>query len=87
MRYTSVMAVRAKTVTLWRPVGRNELARIRESGLRRFPLRLEGRPIFYPVRNFEYAEQIARDWNSKDERHAYVGYVTEFEVLEAFIAH
>jgi hypothetical protein len=74
------------TITVWRPVGRNELAKIQEAGSRRFPPRLEGQPIFYPVRNFEYAEQIARDWNSKDERHAHVGYVTEFKVREDFIS-
>lgn len=36
--------------------------------------------------NFAYAEQIARDWNSKDERHEYVGYVTEFDVLVEALA-
>jgi hypothetical protein len=80
------MAAELSTITLWRPVGRNELARIQEADSRRFPRRLEGQPIFYPVRNFAYAEQIAREWNSKDERHAFVGYVTEFRVREDFIS-
>ena len=30
--------------------------------------------------NREYAEQIARDWNTKDERSGFVGYVLEFDV-------
>ena len=68
------------TRTLWRPVGRNELAKITQADYRAFPPRLPEQPIFYPVLNFEYAEQIARDWNSTDQRHAHVGYVTEFDV-------
>lgn len=28
----------------------------------------------------EYAEQIARDWNTRDERSGFAGYVTEFDV-------
>lgn len=36
--------------------------------------------------NFEYAEQIARDWNSKDPRHNHVGFVTEFDVQPEAIA-
>jgi hypothetical protein len=66
-------------------VGRSELRLIEQSGYRVFPPRLPEQPIFYPVRNFEYAEQIARDWNSKDERHANVGFVTEFDVRADFL--
>jgi hypothetical protein len=36
-------------VTLWRPVGPAELALIRASGMRAFPPRLPGQPIFYPL--------------------------------------
>jgi hypothetical protein len=73
-----------ETTTLYRPVGANELALIRESGFRRFPPRLPEQPIFYPVLNQEYATQIARDWNAKrnqDKR----GYVTRFQVSTAFL--
>jgi hypothetical protein len=49
------------TVTLYRPVGRQELDLIAASGYRRFPPRLPQQPIFYPVLNAAYAEQIARD--------------------------
>ncbi len=70
-----------RTRTLWRPVGQAELRLIEAAGFREFPPRLPEQPIFYPVMTFTYAEQIARDWNSKDERHNHVGYVTEFDVL------
>lgn len=68
------------TVTLFRP-GRAERARFgrrdRLSGLSAAPSRAA---IFFPVLNRQYAEQIARDWNTKDERSGYSGYVLEFEV-------
>jgi hypothetical protein len=65
---------------LFRPVGLYELRLIRESGYRAFPPRLPEQPIFYPVLNQEYAEQIARDWNTQDERSGYMGAVTAFDV-------
>jgi hypothetical protein len=71
---------------LWRPVGLAELRLIEQAGCRAFPPRLPQQPIFYPVLNFEYAEQIARDWNSQDDRHDFVGYVTEFDVQAKLIA-
>jgi hypothetical protein len=72
------------TTTLYRPVGANELALIRESGFRRFPPRLPEQPIFYPVLNEEYATQIARDWNAKRNKNRR-GYVTRFQVKTAFL--
>lgn len=54
------------TVTLYRPVGPAELALIEASGWRRFPPRLPGQPIFYPVLNEAYAVQIARGWNLRE---------------------
>lgn len=65
---------------LWRPVGAKELALIEASGWRSFPPRLADQPIFYPVLNFEYAEQIARDWNAREGEE---GYVLSFEVDDA----
>ncbi|HEX3007233.1 MAG TPA: NADAR family protein, partial [Bacteroidales bacterium] len=62
---------------LYRPVGPNELALIRESGWTAYPPRLEQQPIFYPVLNRPYAEQIARDWNVNASG---AGYVTRFEI-------
>ena len=49
-----------ETVTLWRPVGPQELDLIRQSGMRAFPPRLPDQPIFYPVTTEEYAVKIAR---------------------------
>jgi hypothetical protein len=54
-------------------VGYDELRLIEQSNHRGFPPRLPGQPVFYPVLSFAYAEQIARDWNSKDSSHANVG--------------
>ena len=71
---------------LYRPVGLKELELIAELDFRAFPPRLEIQPIFYPVLTFEYAEQIARDWNSTREDHAFIGFVTEFDVDDAFVA-
>jgi hypothetical protein len=71
---------------LFRPVGPAELVLIEQSGMARFPPRLPDQPIFYPVLNFEYAEQIARDWNSTRADTGCVGFVTRFEVEDAYVA-
>ncbi len=71
------------TTTLYRPVGPNELALIRASGMKAFPPRLPEQPIFYPVLNEEYAAQIARDWNVKDSG---AGYVTRFAVRSDYLS-
>ncbi|HEX4934172.1 MAG TPA: hypothetical protein VFV33_13375, partial [Gemmatimonadaceae bacterium] len=68
---------------LHRPVGLEELILVYRTGLRRFPPRLPDQPIFYPVLNFGYAEQIARDWNTRSG--SFAGYVTEFEVDDAYV--
>jgi hypothetical protein len=54
------------TVILFRPVGEEELALVRDSGWKEFPPRLPEQPNFYPVLNEGYAVQIARDWNTRD---------------------
>jgi hypothetical protein len=51
-----------------------------------FPPRLPDQPIFYPVLQFGYAEQIARDWNSTRADTGYVGYVTKFSVADDYAA-
>ncbi|WHO71307.1 ADP-ribosylation/crystallin J1 [Rhizobium sp. BT03] len=74
----------AETVTLFRPVGLEELELIRTSSWKAFPPRLPDQPIFYPVTNEGYAAQIARDWNTKTgSRH---GYVTRFEVRADYVS-
>ena len=71
------------TLTLWRPVGPQELELIRQSGMRAFPPRLPDQPIFYPVLTEDYAVKIARDWNVPASGS---GFVTRFEVSRSFIA-
>ena len=67
---------------LYRPVDPKELALIAASGHTAFPPRLPEQPIFYPVLNFQYAEQIARDWNATTA--PYAGFVTRFEVDQRY---
>jgi len=74
-------------ITVFRPVGQQELELIRDSGFRGFPPRLPFQPIFYPVLNEDYAMRIARDWNTKDAASGFAGYVTRFAVSTAFLAH
>jgi hypothetical protein len=70
------------TVTLYRPVGPQELKLIEATGWRAFPPRLPDQPIFYPVLNEAYAVQIARDWNVPASGS---GFVTRFEVDSEFV--
>ncbi len=72
-----------QTTTLYRPVGPEELALIEQSGYTVFPPRLPEQPIFYPVTNQGYAEQIARDWNVKASG---AGFVTRFSVRTDFLS-
>lgn len=71
-----------ETVTLWRPVGPEELELIRRSGMRAFPPRLPEQPIFYPVTTEDYAIKIARDWNVPASGS---GFVTRFEVSRVYL--
>ena len=66
--------------TLYRPIGLKELQLIIDLDFKAFPPRLEWQPIFYPVLNQEYAEQIAEKWNTKDEFSGYCGIVTKFDL-------
>jgi hypothetical protein len=74
-----------KLITLYRPVGQKELDLIKLSGYKKFPPRLEWQPIFYPVMNQAYAEQIALQWNTKDEFSGYAGHVTAFDLSEDYL--
>ena len=74
-----------KLTTLYRPVGEKELELVKESGFKRFPPRLEWQPIFYPVLNREYAEQIAKQWNTEDEFSGFAGHVLSFDLPEEFL--
>ncbi len=70
------------TQILYRPTGPKELKLVKESGYRKWPPRLPGQPIFYPVTNQEYAAKIAKDWNVPESG---AGYVTRFEVKKSFM--
>ena len=71
------MEINKATVTLYRPLGPAELDLIKESNWKRFPPRLPEQPIFYPVTNREYAQQITDQWNVP----AYgAGFVAKFKV-------
>lgn len=74
-----------KTITLYRPVGLKEMELIAETDYAEFPPRLEWQPIFYPVTNQLYAEQIAKEWNISDEFSGYCGIVTAFDVDEEYL--
>lgn len=69
---------------LYRPVGLKELELILANNA--YPPRLEWQPIFYPVLNFEYARQIATRWNLDDELSGYAGFVTEFDIDDAYVS-
>jgi hypothetical protein len=71
-----------ETVTLYRPTGPKELELVKESGYKRWPSRLPGQPIFYPVTNEKYATEITKKWNVRESG---VGYVTRFEVKKSFM--
>lgn len=73
--------MKPKTIIMYRPVGPKELELIRASGFKAFPPRLPEQPIFYPVLNEEYANDISRKWNVKDHGS---GYVTRFQVRHEF---
>ena len=69
-------------MTLFRPVNQAELDLIMQTDWRRFPPRLPGQPIFYPVLNEAYAEQISREWNVPSYG---IGHVLKFVVNDEFI--
>jgi hypothetical protein len=69
------------SVVMFRPTGPRELALVAESGFTRWPPRLPGQPIFYPVQNQAYASEIAEKWNVPESG---AGYVTRFRVRRAF---
>jgi len=70
------------TIILYRPVGPEELALLRQSDFKRWPPRLPEQPIFYPVTNQKYAAEIASRWNVKDSGY---GAVTRFAVQAEFM--
>lgn len=74
------------TIKLYRPVGKKELELIAESDYKAYPPRLFWQPIFYPVMNFEYAAQIAKEWNTPSEFSGYCGFVTAFDIDADYVS-
>lgn len=71
---------------LYRPIGEKEKELVEQSGYTEFPPRLEWQPIFYPVLNQRYAEEIANKWNTKDAESGSKGYITRFTVDDDYIS-
>lgn len=71
---------------LYRPVGLKEMELILNAESRKFPPRLPSQPIFYPVLDYNYAKQIACEWNTTDYNSGFVGYVTKFDVDDYYIS-
>lgn len=77
--YAALMPVVTK---LYRPVNQAELNLIEQSEWKKFPPRLPEQPIFYPVTNEAYAEQITKEWNVP----AYgIGYVVAFDLPSSYL--
>ena len=70
-----------KTTTMYRPCGQQELDLVIASGYKKWPPRLPGQDIFYPVTNEAYAHQV-NAWNVREFG---VGYVTRFAVNSDFV--
>jgi hypothetical protein len=71
-----------ETITLYRPTGPKELDLVAASGYKKWPPRLSGQPIFYPVTNEDYAREIAVNWNVPESG---AGYITRFQVRKSFM--
>ena len=72
-----------ETLTLYRPVNKAELDLVEALDWKGFPPRLPEQPIFYPVMNERYANEIAKKWNVP----AYgAGYVLKWEVDKEYAA-
>lgn len=61
-------------IKLYRPVGKEEMDQISQSGMKRFPPRGMWQPIFYPVLDLEFATKIA------ELLHSDQSFVVTFEI-------
>ncbi len=73
-------------MTLYRPVGLKELELVAASSWRAYPPRLHWQPIFYPVVTAEYARAIVTQWNSREADAGHCGFVTAFDIDDAFVS-
>ena len=70
------------TTELFRPIGPGELAELAKLHFLKWPPRLSEQPIFYPVTNEKYAEEITVRWNVPQYKS---GFVTSFILPKDFI--
>ena len=70
-------------VTLYRPVGPQELELIKQLNFSGFPPRLPEQPIFYPVVQEAYAARIAKEWNVPANG---TGFVTRFQIQADYLS-
>jgi hypothetical protein len=59
-----------------------ELRLVYEAGMKGFPPRKPEQPIFYPVLNLEYANEIAKRWNAESQSAS--GYVAKFNLDDKY---
>lgn len=59
-----------------------ELRLVYEAGMKGFPPRKPEQPIFYPVLNLEYANEIAKRWNAESQSAS--GYVAKFNLDDTY---
>lgn len=75
---------------LFRPVGLFELQALVAAEFSVFPaqawLAQQAYASYAPSVDLEFARQIARDWIATDERTGFVGFVTQFDVKDVFMA-
>ena len=69
-------------ITLYRPIGSNELTKLENLKFQKWPARLPDQPIFYPVTNEAYARQITEEWNVPSSGE---GFVTKFQLPRSFL--
>lgn len=86
MQLETVQINNETVCVLFRPTGQKEYDLVKASGFTKWPPRLPEQPIFYPVTNQGYAEEIASKWNTKDVANGSIGYVTKFHVKESFLS-
>jgi hypothetical protein len=67
---------------LYRPMDIEELCAVYETGMKTFPRRKAEQPIFYPVLNLDYADEIAGRWNVKGPSAS--GYVAKFSIDDTY---
>jgi hypothetical protein len=72
------------TVTLYQPVGMEELQAIKASDWTAFPPHDPEQPIFRPVADEAFAAQLARDWNAAHTTYRR-GYVVRFALSADFL--